>query len=70
MYEWKVILINDREYIIKNDISDMNDFVEKISSSEYSRTRSSWDLSEKDNNGCKSVILFSENIISVEYNLK
>ena len=65
----KLTMNNGKEYIIKNDIRDMEEMVNQVSSTKSERTISSWDLSERDLNSCKSVIVFSKSISSIEYNL-
>lgn len=70
MFEWKVVLVNGKEYIIKSDKSLIVDIMKDLFGSNGNKTLSSWNLSDKDLNNCKDVIIHSESIASVEYNFK
>lgn len=71
MYKWKIILKNGKEYIIINNIENLNELVCNIfkDSSTDNVNISTWDLAEEDENNCKSVAIFSTEISSIEYNL-
>jgi len=70
MYDWNVTMVNGKEYIIRNNIKDTNDMINKLRDPNYQNTVSTWDLSPEDSNRCKTIALFSNNICSIEYNFK
>lgn len=71
MYEWKIVLINNKEYIIKSDINSIADITKGLFGLNSDDIMlSSWDLSDNDKNNCKGVTINSKSISSLEYNFK
>jgi len=69
MFEWKVVLVNGKEYIIKSDKNLIVDIIKELfGSNGNNQVLSSWDLSDIDKNNSKSVIINSKTISSIEYN--
>lgn len=72
IYEWKITMVNGKEYIIKSDKNKTEDFNTELYGigTGAMNTLNSYNLSERDNNGCKDVIIASSQVCSVEYNFK
>ena len=75
MYEWKIIMNNGKEYLVKSDIISNGKFLDELYGiSNIKPTPKinlvSYELSEKDKNGCSNVVIISNNVSSVEFNFK
>jgi len=75
MYEWKIIMNNGKEYLVKSNIINNGKFLDELYGINNTKTTPtinlvSYKLSEKDKNRCFNVVVVSNNVSSVEFNFK
>ena len=65
MYDWKITLVNGKEYIVESNISTADDFFKDCVGLQNDRV-SILDCSKIDTNGCRTVTIIGKYVCSIE----
>lgn len=65
MYNWRITLVNGKEYIVKSDMSNSVDFFKDCVGLQNDKVVI-YDCSEFDENSCKTVTIVGKYVCSIE----